>query len=85
MSPMIENKDIIHELFDLLREIRDDAEFAADIACGFEDEEDFQDMIDYLKENRGHVTYRDAVVYGALIWQRNQPDDMFEPEEDEEE
>ena len=81
MSGMIENKELIHELFDLLREIEDSAEFAADIACNFEDEEDFQDMIDYLKENRGNVTYRDAMVYAVCIWQRNQPDDIFEPDE----
>lgn len=81
MSGMIENKELVHELFDLLREIRDDAEFAADVASSLDDEEDFQDMIDWLKENRGKATYKDAMMYAVLIWQRNQPDDMFEDEE----
>ena len=81
MSGMIENKDLIHELFDLLREIRDDAEFAADVASSLDDEEDFQDMIDWLKENRGNVSYKDAMMHAVLIWQRNQPDDIFEDEE----
>ena len=83
--PVIKNKALIRELFDLLREIRDDAEFGADIASNFEDEEDFHDMIDWLQENRGHVTYKDAVIHSVLIWQRNQPDDIFEDEDEEHE
>ena len=83
-SRVIKNKELVYELFDLLCEIEDSAEFCANIAENFYDEEDFHDMIDWLRENRGHVSYKDAMIHAVLIWQRNQPDDIFEPEEDDE-
>lgn len=83
-SRAIQNKELVYELFDLLCEIRDSADFCADVACCFDDEEDFHDMIDWLKENRGNVSYKDAMMHAVLIWQRNQPDDIFEPEDEAE-
>lgn len=82
-SRAIKNKELVYELFDLLCEIEDSADFCASIASYFDDEEDFHDMIDWLKENRGHVTYKDTMMHAVLIWQRNQPDDIFEPEEED--
>ena len=82
MSGAIKNKALIHELFDLLREIWDDADFAADIACDLGTEDGFREMIDWLMENRGSVTPHDAVVHSCLIWQSHQPDDIFEPEDE---
>lgn len=82
MSGMIANKTLIHELFDLLREIKDDGEFAADVAINLIDEDGFHRMIEWLKEWRGDVSVGDALYKAALIWQSKQPDDMFEPEED---
>lgn len=81
MSGMIKNKQLIHELFDLLREIKDDEEFAADVADSLEDEDGFHSMIDYLKANRGNVTVGQALYEAAMIWQDKQPDDVFEPDD----
>lgn len=82
-SRAIKNEELVYELFDLLCEIEDSADFCADIADFFDDEEDFRDMIDWLKENRGHVTYKDTMMHAVLIRQRNLPDDFFEPEEED--
>ena len=82
-SRAIKNKELVYEVFDLLCEIEDSADFCADIADFFDDEEDFRDMIDWLKENRGHVTYKDTMMHAVLIRQRNLPDDFFEPEEED--
>lgn len=83
-SRAIKNKKLVYELFDLLCEIEDSADFCADIADDLDSEEDFHEMIDWLKENRGNVSYKDAMMQSVLIWQSHQPDDFFEPEEDDE-
>lgn len=79
-SRAIQNKALVYELFDLLCEIEDSADFCADIAEFFDDEEDFRDMIDWLKDNRGIATYKDTMMHAVLIHQRNLPDDFFEEE-----
>lgn len=81
--PMIKNKALIHELFDLLREIRDDAEFAADVADCLEDEDGFRSMIEFLNSHRGNVTVGQALYEAAMIWQDKQPDDFFEDDDKE--
>lgn len=83
-SRAIKNKKLVYELFDLLCEIEDSADFCASVAANFYDEDDFHEMIDWLKENRGNVSYKDAMIEAVLIWQSHQPDDFFEPEEADE-
>lgn len=83
--PMIKNKALIHELFDLLREIKDDEEFAADIAVCLEDEDGFRSMIDFLKANHGNDTVGQALYEAAMIWQDKQPDEEFEADDQEQE
>ena len=83
MSEMIKDKSLIHELFDLLREIKDDEQFAVNVAINLVDEDGFREMIDWLKEWRGDVSVGDALYEAALIWQSKQPDDAFEPEEND--
>lgn len=82
--PMIKNKALIHELFDLLREIRDDAEFAADVADCLEDEDGFRSMIEFLNAHHGNVTVGQALYEAAMIWQDKQPDEIFEDDAQEE-
>ena len=81
-SRAIQNKALVYELFDLLCEIEDSADFCADIAEFFDDEEDVRDMIDWLQANHGKATYKDVMMHAVLIRQRNLPDDFFEPEDE---
>lgn len=81
-SRAIQNKALVYELFDLLCEVEDSADFCADIAEFFDDEEDVRDMIDWLQDNHGNATYKDVMMHAVLIRQRNLPDDFFEPEDE---